>query len=83
MYFIKDNVTGSEVKLYDEDIYTYCPECGKRLYPFRNVGLSEFLEGFDDDVELEFATTTMVCDDCLKKIKKAEKGKLYHYGHRG
>lgn len=83
MFFIKDNVTGREVELYESDIYTYCPECGKRLFPLKDTGLQEFLEGFDEDFDFELATTTMVCEDCLKKIKKAEEGKLYRYEYRG
>jgi len=84
MFFIKDAVTGREVELWEDDIYTYCPECGKKLYPFKGLsapGLHEFVDSFPEDYEFEFASTTLICEDCTKKIKKAEKkGKKDHAG---
>lgn len=79
MFFIKDDVTGREVELYEDDIYTYCPECGKKLYPFKDMGIQEFLDGFPKDYNFEFISTALICEDCTKKIKKAEKkGKKDH-----
>ena len=82
MFFIKDAVTGREVELWEEDIYTYCPECGKRLYPFKDMGIQEFLDGFPEDYEFEFISTTLICEDCTKKIKADEEGKTHRYGYK-
>lgn len=85
MFFIKDAVTGREVELWEDDIYTYCPECGKKLYPFKGLsapGLHEFVDSFPEDYEFEFASTTLICEDCTKKIKADEEGKTRRYGYK-
>ncbi len=80
MFFIKDAVTGREVELWEDDIYTYCPECGKKLYPFEEMGLSEFL-GYSTE-NFEFASTILICEDCSKKIKTDEKGNTHLHEYK-
>ena len=76
MFFIKGAVTGREVELYEDDIYTYCPKCGKKLYPFKGLsapGLHEFLDSFPEDYEFEFASTALICEDCAKNINEPKR----------
>ena len=82
MFFIKDDTTGREVELWEEDIYTYCPECGKRLYPFKDMGIQEFLDGFPEDYDFDFISATLICEDCIKKIKADEKGKTHLHDYK-
>ncbi len=66
MFYLKKKVNGDvelKIDLYDDEIYTICPKCGKEL----QVG-NETLAGVLKDCDL--ASTSLYCEECSKNINK-------------
>lgn len=59
MFYTTDD-NGNNVELYEDNIFTYCPNCGRKVYPNKeelvNIVLNHDLSG-----------TTMYCDKCGNK----------------
>lgn len=64
MFYIKteisDNV-GIKVDLYDDEIYTQCPKCGKEIQIETEV-LKQVLEDGD------LASSSLYCEKCSKEV---------------
>ncbi len=67
MFFVKTTVGDGfpvEVELYEDEIYTYCPGCGKVIYVTNEV-LVDILK------ECDLPSTSLICSpECTEKWKK-------------
>lgn len=66
MVYIKTEISDNveiKVDLYEDEIYTQCPKCGKEIQVPTDV-LKEILEYGD------FASTSLYCSKCQKNKEK-------------
>lgn len=66
MFYIKNKISsGMEIKvdLYEDEIYTQCPECGKEI----QLDAEELA---DIIAEQGLASTSVYCEHCSQKIEK-------------
>jgi hypothetical protein len=73
MFYIKTRLNDSielKVDLYDDEIFTACPSCGKEMQ-FEPKEIAEILA--DDG---EFASTVVYCSSCSKKKQDIPNNKL-------
>lgn len=72
MFYIKTNISDNvqiEVDLYEDEIYTQCPKCGKEIQ-IDSDELSEVIK------EQGLVSTSIYCKDCLK-----EGGRILNKNH--
>ena len=65
MFYIKAKIGGDvelKVPLYEDEIYTSCPACGKEIQP-NPIDLADIIK------EQALSNTTVYCDKCSKLIK--------------
>lgn len=65
MFYIKTQINDSielKVDLYDDQIFTQCPNCGKEM----QVESEKIPEIFKDGGD--FASTSFFCSECSKKM---------------
>jgi len=63
-FYVKAKITDEveiKMKLYDDEIYTSCPDCGKEMQVDADTIVSILGNGGD------FAGTSIYCVDCSKK----------------
>lgn len=66
MFYTTDD-NGNNVELYEDNIFTYCPDCGRKVYVDEELFADIILE-------TDLAGTTVFCDECDKKrIKERTK----------
>ena len=63
MMFNTTDDKGKNITLYDDNIFTYCPDCGRLVYPNKDQ-LADVIRYHG------FVGTTMYCDACGKRHKK-------------
>ena len=67
MFYIKTNISDNveiKVDLYEDEIYTQCPKCGKEIQ-------IEAEEIADIVREQGLASTSVYCEECSKEVKNA------------
>lgn len=60
MFFVEDLIA-REVAIKEDNVYTYCPDCGEKVY----VDLSIFLKCEDTNLNDE-----LVCKNCYERHYK-------------
>lgn len=66
MFYVKTNISDDveiKVDLYDDEIFTQCPKCGKEI-PVETEDLKLVLKDGD------FASSSLYCEECSKIIEK-------------
>lgn len=69
MFYIKTDINNSmeiKVDIYDDEIYTQCPKCGKEM----QVEKEDLIQVLQDG---DFASTSIYCEECSKIINKERK----------
>ena len=64
MLYVKTNISSDvqiKVDLYDDEIYTQCPKCGKEMQVETEV-LKQILEDSD------LASSSLYCEKCSKEV---------------
>ncbi len=62
MFYVKKNINDEielEIELYEDDIYTYCRDCGK-IIQIENEHLADILKCGD------LSNTSVCCKECSK-----------------
>lgn len=63
MFYIKTKITDDvevKINLYDDEIYTTCPKCGKEMQVTTEDIKLVFMEG-------DFSSSSLLCEDCSSK----------------
>lgn len=66
MFYVKTNISDNveiKVDLYDDEIFTQCPKCGKEMQ-VETEELKQVLEGGD------LAGSSLYCEKCSKQLEK-------------
>lgn len=64
MFYVKTNISDDveiKVDLYDDEIYTQCPKCGKEIQVETEVLRQVLLDG-------DLASTSLYCEKCSKEV---------------
>lgn len=65
MFYVKTNLNKNieiKVDLYDDEIFTQCPKCGKEIQ-VDNETLANILKDAD------LSSTSLYCEKCSKEVK--------------
>ena len=66
MFYTTDD-SGNDVELYEDNIFTYCPDCGRKVYVDGELFADIILE-------TDLAGTTMYCRECGEKRHTRRRG---------
>ncbi|MGI1659613.1 MAG: hypothetical protein ACRKFN_11590 [Desulfitobacterium sp.] len=69
MLYVKTKITDNfeiKVDLYDDEIFTDCPNCGKEI----EVGAEDIKWIIDNGGD--FVSYVEICDSCMKHLEKAK-----------
>jgi len=67
MFYVKERISDTvsiKTQINDGNVYCTCPACGKEV----QVDLEEVFA----DEELDLMGTTVLCDECSKKVLRKE-----------